>query len=168
MHHGPLAYFITWSCYGTWLPGDRRGWKKWHKGERLPEPKLATWVRKRMTETPVNLDCSQRHAVREAIAECCRRRDWKLHAANCRSNHCHVVVTAGSYDGESARDQLKSWSTRCLRKIELESGLKVSELRRQWWSSKGSVRHVDNLESLEAAIVYTNDAQDAGGSQQNT
>lgn len=22
----PLAYLITWTTYGTWLPGDRRGW----------------------------------------------------------------------------------------------------------------------------------------------
>ena len=22
----PLAYFLTWSTYGTWLPGDERGW----------------------------------------------------------------------------------------------------------------------------------------------
>lgn len=24
----PLAYFITWTTYGTWLPGDPRGWVK--------------------------------------------------------------------------------------------------------------------------------------------
>ena len=22
----PLAYFLTWTTYGTWLPGDGRGW----------------------------------------------------------------------------------------------------------------------------------------------
>ena len=22
----PLAYLITWTTYGTWLPGDQRGW----------------------------------------------------------------------------------------------------------------------------------------------
>jgi hypothetical protein len=21
----PLAYFLTWTTYGTWLPGDERG-----------------------------------------------------------------------------------------------------------------------------------------------
>ena len=25
----PVAYFITWTTCGTWLPGDERGW---HKG----------------------------------------------------------------------------------------------------------------------------------------
>ncbi len=22
----PIAFFITWPTYGTWLPGDERGW----------------------------------------------------------------------------------------------------------------------------------------------
>jgi hypothetical protein len=22
----PLAYFISWTTYGSWLPGDERGW----------------------------------------------------------------------------------------------------------------------------------------------
>jgi hypothetical protein len=22
----PLAYFLTWTTYGSWLPGDERGW----------------------------------------------------------------------------------------------------------------------------------------------
>ncbi len=24
----PLAYYLTWPTYGTWLPGDERGWVK--------------------------------------------------------------------------------------------------------------------------------------------
>ena len=24
----PLAYFITWTVYGTWLQGDVRGWRR--------------------------------------------------------------------------------------------------------------------------------------------
>jgi hypothetical protein len=38
MHREPLGYFITWTCYGTWLPGDDRGWTSWHQGERIPQP----------------------------------------------------------------------------------------------------------------------------------
>ena len=22
----PLAFFLTWTTYGSWLPGDERGW----------------------------------------------------------------------------------------------------------------------------------------------
>lgn len=48
------------TCYGTWVPGDDRGWSKWHKGESVPQPLLADWCREQMTEAPVYLDEKQR------------------------------------------------------------------------------------------------------------
>ena len=33
----PLAYFITWATYGTWLPGDERGWVEYRHGWQLPD-----------------------------------------------------------------------------------------------------------------------------------
>src|SRR5260370_32962952 len=33
-----LAYFLTWPTYGTWLPGDERGWVKHGEGFQLPDP----------------------------------------------------------------------------------------------------------------------------------
>jgi len=32
----PLAYFLTWTTYGTWLPGDERGWVLKGKGFNCP------------------------------------------------------------------------------------------------------------------------------------
>jgi hypothetical protein len=28
----PIAYFITWTVYGTHLQGDERGWRRRRKG----------------------------------------------------------------------------------------------------------------------------------------
>lgn len=39
----PLTYFITWTTYGTWLPGDVRGWRKTNAGPQLP--RLGLWQR---------------------------------------------------------------------------------------------------------------------------
>ncbi len=39
----PIAYFITWTVYGTFLQGDVRGWRERQKGEQLPQPRLADW-----------------------------------------------------------------------------------------------------------------------------
>jgi len=33
----PLAYFLTWTTYGTWLPGDERGWVRRPGNSNLPE-----------------------------------------------------------------------------------------------------------------------------------
>lgn len=168
MNDEVLAYFITWTCYGTFLPGDGRGWTKWHKGEQLPQPFLEDWCRERMSETAVVLDHAQREIVERAIRDHCKFRQWKLHAANCRTNHCHAVVTAPNYPGEQVRDQLKSWATRGLKAHQQECGAESGSLREHWWTRKGSVRHLCDDESIEAAVSYTLEAQDAGGSKANT
>ncbi len=33
-----LAYFLTWTTYGTWLPGDERGWVQYSMGCSYPIP----------------------------------------------------------------------------------------------------------------------------------
>ena len=200
MNDEPIAYFITWTCYGTWLPGDERGWIKWHKGEHIPQPLLADWCRRKMVENPVLLDETQRQIVHETIRKHCEIRGWRLHAVNCRSNHCHTVVTAPSHAGEVVRDQLKAWCTRKLKDHqkqtlkrqgasppvptrveqtnvamdaasngEIPDGSRrtATTLRQHWWTRKGSVRHLFDEESLEAATIYTLEAQDAGGSKAN-
>ena len=165
MYSDPLAYFITWTCYGTWLPGDDRGWTKWHKGEIIPQPLLANWSREKMTEEPLFLENSQRIIVNETVALHCRVRGWYLHAVNCRSNHCHTVITAKSHDGEQVRDQLKSWCKRKLKEEQRLSGIESKDVREKWWTGNGSARYLFDEESLEAAIKYTLEAQDEGGSK---
>ncbi|MHB1033926.1 MAG: transposase [Pirellulales bacterium] len=167
MNDDPLAYFLTWTCYGTWLPGDERGWTKWHKGEEIAQPLLADWCRGQMAEKPVVLDDIQRAIVQETISRHCELRAWRLHAVNCRSNHCHAVVTAASHNGEQVRDQLKSWSTRKLKDQQRSQGVAEAALREHWWTRKGSVRYLFDDESLDAAIIYTLEAQHAGGSKAN-
>ena len=81
-----LAFFITWTCYGTYLPGDERGWTKWHKGDQLPQPLREDWCRDRMAETAVLLDEAQREIVNQTVHDHCEIRGWTLHAVNCRTN----------------------------------------------------------------------------------
>ena len=164
MKDDPLAFFLTWTCYGTWLPGDERGWTRWHSGDQVPEPRLVVWSRKRMNEPPMILNEIQRSIVQKVVTEHCQLRNWQLHGVNCRTNHCHVVVTAANIRSEIVRDQLKTWSTRKLREDQRQRGIAELSLRKHWWSRLGSVRQIDDLDSLEAAIRYTLVAQDIGGS----
>lgn len=167
MHTDPIAFFITWTCYGTWMPGDERGWTKWHNGDQVAQPLLENWCRERLSETAIVLDDPQRDIVENVIREHCRKRQWKLHAVNCRMNHCHVVVTAPSYHGEQVRDQLKSWATRRLKNHQRSLGISEASLREHWWTRKGSVRYLFDDNSLESATIYTMDAQEGGGSKAN-
>ena len=164
MYSEPIAYFITWTCYGTWLPGDDRGWTVWHGGKQPPQPLLADWCREQMVEEPVLLDAQQREIVNQVIRDHCKKRNWHLHAVNCRSNHCHVVVTAPNYDGETVRNQLKGWAKRKLKKRQKDQAIGEITLREHWWTKGGSVRVIYELDPLDSAIEYTLEAQDFGGS----
>ena len=167
MHDDPIAFFITWTCYGTWMPGDDRSWTKWHRGDQVPQPLLADWCRDQMSESAIVLDAEQRVIVEAAVREHCEKRHWTLHVVNCRTNHCHVVVSAPTYDGEQVRDQLKSCGKRRLKGRERRLGVIEECLREHWWTRKGSVRCLFNDDSLAAATAYALEAQDAGGSKAN-
>ncbi len=166
MNEDVLAFFITWTCYGTFLPGDGRGWTKWHKGEQVPQPLLQNWCLDQMSESLVVLDNHQRQIVNEVVQKHCAVREWSLHAVNCRSNHCHVVVTAPHYDGELVRDQFKAWAKRRL-KEQQPTPLPGNKTREHWWTRKGSVRKLFDNDSVDAATSYALDAQDIGGSKAN-
>src|SRR5215211_3489424 len=94
----PLAYLITFRCYGTWLHGDERGSiDRTHNHFRTPylppdERRLTHNVRKLKGE-PTFLDAERRTVVADALREVCLVLDWLLHAVNVRTNHVHLVTS---------------------------------------------------------------------------
>ena len=149
----PIAYFLTWATYGTWLPGDPRGWVAYQRGWALPEPVLELESRARMTEDACILSPAERAAVESQIAETCRVRGWTLHAVNCRTNHVHVVLSAPETKPKKIRSDLKAWTTRCLKE-------QCNPNRENWWAERGSIRFVFDEDSLERTILYVQEAQD--------
>ena len=153
----PIGYFLTWTTYGTWLTGDTRGWCRWGEGiQQSPNALFAEVAKAAMKEPPFTLNPDQRQVVERTIAKHCGIRGWKLHACNARSNHVHVVVAAPGYDCKTVRDQFKAWCTRHLKRNEVA--------RNRFWSEGGSCRWINHADDLEAAIVYTNEAQDENNS----
>ncbi len=149
----PLAYFLTWTTYGTWLPGDDRGWsRKDAPGAMASSPLFREAAEARMKEAAFTLSTAQREIVELTIRKHCDIRNWRLHAVNVRSNHVHVVVTAAGYRSQTVRDQFKAWSSRRLK----EAGV----TRDNFWTEGCSRRRVNSEEDLEAAVVYVLDAQD--------
>jgi REP element-mobilizing transposase RayT len=149
----PITYFITWTTYGAWLPGDSRGWRKKRQGDRPPQPLLEEWCRKRMTEPEVVLNEMQRGKVEAVCRQHATIRGWKLHAVNARSNHVHLAVTADK-GPKVVRDQFKANATRVLR-------LQPDALSKQRiWTQGGDCEIVDGEEELERVIEYIATAQD--------
>src|SRR5208283_3273580 len=117
----PLGFFLTWTTYGTWLPGDERGWVERGRGFQLPDPIRKREAEARMTEDACILENEQRLVVDKTITDHCRIRGWKLYILNCRTNHVHVVVTAARKP-DDVRNQFKAWCTRHLKALERTRG----------------------------------------------
>lgn len=155
-----LAYHITWTTYGTWLPGDARGWiKSNYNGIQSPDQKLELQSLARMGEDAIELTIPQRQLVEETIRQHCTIRNWHLHAVNARTNHVHVVVTADR-DPEDAMDQLKAW---CSRKLSDDAGLTAPVAkkagRRHWFTEGGDKELIEEEEYLRNAIKYVLEGQ---------
>lgn len=155
----PLAFFLTWTTYGTWLPGDDRGWVE--KPGQFQEPDLR---RKKaaealLTEPPCRLDDEQRSVVENTLAHHCRIRGWQLRTASCRTNHVHVVVTAPDRGPEEVMDQFKAWCTRRLKDLERSRHPTAQMIRQNWWTQRGSKRWLNDEASLEEAIRYVSEGQ---------
>ena len=70
----PLAYFITWTVYGSHLQGDPQGWRHRGKGYQLPQPQLADWHRMRLKHDLMLLSSEQRKVIElECEHHCCHR-----------------------------------------------------------------------------------------------
>ncbi|QDU94875.1 Transposase IS200 like protein [Lignipirellula cremea] len=150
----PLAYFITWTVYGTHLQGDSDGWRRRSRGQQNPQPRLQRWRAERLKHEIVLLSPADRTAVTESCHQHCRRRDWKLWEINVRSNHLHLVVTATGYAGTTVRDQLKANATRAVR----EHAALFRD--RPVWTSGGDWRCVNTDADLDAVCLYVREAQD--------
>ena len=154
----PIAYFITWTKYGTWLPGDQRGWVQRGNREPLdPNSYREKHARAMMTDDAVVLTQSQRAVVERVIVDHCTIRDWFLHARNVRTNHVHVIVTA-PVDPEVVREQLKAWASR---RLSEAAGLRVTGKngRRRWWTEKGDIELLRGENNLADAIRYVMEMQ---------
>jgi REP element-mobilizing transposase RayT len=161
----PLAFFLTWTAYGSWLSGDERGWVEKPGNVMAPDPERKSQATERMHETGVTFDREQRDLVERTVADHCTKRGWHLHAVKCRTQHVHVVVTAPDRTPEDVRDQLKAWCTRRLKELarsrtQDKASQRERRVRSKWWTEGGSRRRLYGDASLAAAIRYVIEDQD--------
>jgi REP element-mobilizing transposase RayT len=154
-----LAYFITFTTYGTWLHGSAKGKGSVDAEHNVfgtpfvaPDAVREQQAREAMIQPPYVMGPAEREIVCQAIVQLAKDRGWNLLAAHARSNHVHVVISADRDPGRLMSD-LKGRASRDL----TLAGFDNAERRR--WTRHGSTLHLFREEEVEAKIRYTLDEQ---------
>ena len=156
-------WFLTWTTYGSWLPGDHRGFVSpvWnaeqHSLETHNEPgtdvqhsvrRLQRASEQRLRGKPVYLSLQQAEAVSVQLVETATIRSWRLLAYAIMRNHVHVALgVPGDPKPEYLIRDLKAYASRALNHhwSRPESGT--------WWTESGSKRKIEAREESIASVV---------------
>jgi hypothetical protein len=118
----PFALHITWTCYGTWLPGDERGYvsntlrqpRGFLPKENIPgtpytsdDPYTRSQAQSLQKGPTVFLNTEQAHIAALALVEAARKGCWRIARGALMRNHIHVVVMECPDDGPGVRRVLK-------------------------------------------------------------
>jgi hypothetical protein len=157
----PFALHISWTCYATWLPGDRRGYVSntlLSEGGHVPKqntpgtPYLSDDpVTRRAAQTiqsgpTVGLCAAEALCVVQSLLEAARLRSWRILRSAVMANHVHVVITDCPDDGPLVRRILKG---------NTQAALSDATGRRQrWWTAGGSDRYKHDHIAIETAVDY--------------
>ena len=149
----PLAYLITFSCYGTRLHGDENGSvDRSHNTPGAPLlPPSRAWVvtdERRMKQSCYVLNPKRRKIVLRALRQHCAHRGWRLLAAHVRSNHVHIVVAAEQAP-ERILSEVKAFASRTLNGSDFEE---IGPRKR--WARHGSTRYLWQPKHVAAAVEY--------------
>jgi len=137
---------ITWTTYGTWLQGDKRGYVK--NGIILPaNDKLKSANQKQQKFQTVKLNPSQKHIVRKAILQEAQKINQKILAIAVCSNHVHIVAKVSSESIEKIVHRYKRLATFVLRKAGLSGKV---------WSKGFDKRFCFTDKDIEQKVNYVN------------
>ena len=151
-HPIPLAYLITFTCYGTRLHGvDSGSVDRQHNipGSPYlpPDTVRRSTEQKLMKQGPYQLDAQRRIIVLNAIKEARFHKGWNLLAAHVRREHVHIVVGALETP-EKVLNHFKSFASRALNQAAVDGG------RRIRWTRHGSTGYLWKPQQVQAAVEY--------------
>ena len=156
-------WLLTWTTYGTWLPGDERGFVSnvdrgdgvGHRVNRLGTepsadiPRLENYARNKLCGSPVFLAESQAEILLAQFHETAAIRSWTLLAVAIMRSHIHVVVgVMADPDPATLLRDLKGYGSRALnRRFECPASV-------TWWTESGSRRRLPDERAIAAAVEY--------------
>lgn len=135
---------LTWTTYGTWLQGHKKGYVK--EGKILePSEALEKDNLSRLKCSPVRLNSRQKIIVETAIKKKAMELNQKISAIIVYSNHVHVVVEKDPLSIEKTVSYYKNAARVALRNADFNTRL---------WSRGFDKQFCYNRKELEQKIAY--------------
>lgn len=101
-----FGYMLTWTTYGSWLQGDKRGYAR--EGRILSGNEELERANKRLrVGGAVKLGQGEREIIRRAVLAEGERIGEKILAVSVGSQHVHVVIAAGGKAIDKVVSRLK-------------------------------------------------------------
>src|SRR5437870_2691913 len=123
-------WLVTWSTYGSWLPGDPRGFQTWRGKEYVPPPKryakpgeeiydpskyTKTYqLAKEKVSEPVRLNETRRQYVLNAVVSQFAKLPLVPAALTISSEHSHLLSKFGELSIRPTTGVLKGEATKAL------------------------------------------------------
>ena len=148
----PVAYFISFTAYGTWLHGrDPGSVDRDHNAYGMPvlppDPGRELAERTQLRDPPYLLDADRRAVVLATVREVVAHRRWRLWAVHVRTNHVHVVVSAADKP-EKVMADFKAYASR-----RLKDQLGEPSVRKRW-TEHGSTRYLWTEDQVAEKVEY--------------
>src|SRR4030042_101151 len=108
-----VGYMLTWTTYGSWLPGDERGYVV--DGKILQgDIKILQRNRQRQKSPAVKLNTREKQIVRQTILAEAEKIGHKIEGLVVYSNHIHLLAKPHIESIEELAGRYKSMTTRIL------------------------------------------------------
>ncbi len=164
------AWLLTWTTYGTWLPGDVRGSvsrvregqspRQYHNTPSSPYdgpmPGLRTAAEAALKGRPILLNSKQADVILAQFRETAAYRQWRLLAAAVMRNHVHLVVVAD--DALKSADLLLTFKSYASRALNSKNS---KPLGGRWWTTSASRRSLPDERAVAAAVRYVREQHGA-------
>jgi len=162
-------WLLTWTTYGSWMPGDERGStsvthsiegaREFHNRvgtfPAAPNDAIQHYADSVRKHPVVILDRTMARLIDELFRETAAFRGWNIRILAIMATHIHVVVQVNG-DPRPAQllKDLKSYASRRLNRH-------FPDRIGRWWTDSGSARFLHEEANILRAIAYVRDQPNA-------
>ncbi len=159
------TWFLTWTTYGSWLPGDDRGFTgaiRDASGRKVStrsseiaahrsNPALFNKARALQQSDVILLSSTHAKIIAADVQRSCEYLGWHLSGLAVMATHLHVLVTvSGDPEPDSIVRDLKAYASRALNR-------EFPKPAQGWWTRGASKRVLKTEKEVLAKVQYIRD-----------